>query len=377
MKKLGLIVNPVAGMGGKVGLKGTDGQEILKEAIRLGARPEAADKAAIALKELLPLQEQIELITAPGPMGEETAFMLGFKPRLVLSGRGNVLEPFSTGPFDTEDAARAQAAESVDLLLFVGGDGTARNILNALGEKTGQVVVGIPAGVKIHSAVYATTPRNGGALARRYLEEGGLPLRQAEVMDIDEEAFRAGRLSASLYGYLPVPCAAGLMQNLKVGAVTTEAATLEAIAAQVVENMQKEVVYIVGPGSTMQPVMQKLGLPNTLLGIDVVQNGILLAADVGEQELLELIEDKEAKIIVTVIGGQGYIFGRGNQQISAAVIRKIGRENIIVVGAKEKIIALEQGQLLVDSGDEEVNDLLRGYIKVITGYGEELICKVA
>jgi predicted polyphosphate/ATP-dependent NAD kinase len=108
----------------------------------------------------------------------------------------------------------------------------------------------------------------------------------------------------------------------------------------------------------------------------VVYNGELIASDAGEKELLAIIQVKQAKIIVTVIGGQGYIFGRGNQQISAEVIRQVGKENIIVVATKEKILALEQGILLVDTGSEEVNNLLRGYIKVVTGYREELICKV-
>jgi predicted polyphosphate/ATP-dependent NAD kinase len=479
MKKIGLIINPVAGMGGKVGLKGTDGLDIVEKAVKMGARPEAEAKALLALKALLPIKDKIELITCPGPMGEDAALKAGFKPRLLgipafhtvkqmdnkdtLSqednrvtpsreenaktssqedktvtpsqedvtvtpsrdnntvtssqeenfktpsplrgeGRGGGEKDFcpfqssdirpsdlqngegrgggevnflcSTLPTHTEAAAKALAAEPVDLLLFAGGDGTARNVHNALGEDTTLTVIGIPAGVKIHSAFYATTPQSAGELARQYLAEGGLPLRQAEVMDIDEEAFREGRLSARLYGYLPVPCSANLMQHLKVGRAASETSTLEAIAEQVVENMQGGVVYIIGPGSTIIPIMEKLGLKNTLLGVDVVRDGKLLAADVGEKELLEIIRGQETRIIVTVIGGQGYIFGRGNQQISAEVIRRVGRDNIIVVATKEKILALEQKSLLVDTGNEEVNNQLHGYIRVTTGYGEQLICKV-
>jgi predicted polyphosphate/ATP-dependent NAD kinase len=426
MKKIGLIINPVAGMGGKVGLKGTDGLAIVEKAVKMGARPEAEAKALLALKALLPIKDKIELITCPGPMGEDAALKAGFNPRLLDipalhtvkqvvntvtpsqedvtvtpsrdnntitpsqeenfktpsplrgEGRGGGEVNFlcSTLPTHTEAAAKALAAEPVDLLLFAGGDGTARNVHNALGEDTSLTVIGIPAGVKIHSAVYATTPHSAGELARQYLAEGGLPLRQAEVMDIDEDAFREGRLSARLYGYLPVPCSSNMMQHLKVGGATTEASTLEAIAEQVVENMQVGVAYIIGPGSTISPIMEKLGLKNTLLGVDVVRDGKLLAADVGEKELLEMIRGQETKIIVTVIGGQGYIFGRGNQQISPHVIRQVGRDNIIVVATKEKILALEHGSLLVDSGNEEINNLLRGYIRVITGYREELICKV-
>ncbi len=246
-----------------------------------------------------------------------------------------------------------------------------------MGENTNLTVIGIPAGVKIHSAVYATTPHSAGELARQYLQEKTLPLRQAEVMDIDEDAFREGRLSARLYGYLPVPCSDDLMQHLKVGGVATEASILEGIAEQIVDKMLPDVVYIIGPGSTISSIMSKLGLNNTLLGVDLVYNEKLVASDVGEKDLLALITGKKAKIIVTVIGGQGYIFGRGNQQISAEVIRQVGKDNIIIVATKEKVLALEHGSLLVDTGSEEVNNLLRGYIKVVTGYREELICKVS
>ncbi len=370
MKKIGLIVNPVAGMGGKVGLKGTDGPEIVEKARAMGARAESADKAAIALQVLSAGKNELELLTCPGAMGEEVARRCGFDPR-VISGISA-----QTTADDTEKAAREMANLGVDLLIFAGGDGTARNIYNALGENSTLPAIGIPAGVKIHSAVYATTPRNAGELAVQFLKDAGLPLRRAEVMDIDEEAFREGRLSARLYGYLQVPCAGDLMQHLKIGGAETEASVLEAIAESVVEKMEQDVVYIIGPGSTIGPVMNKLGLDNTLLGVDVVLNGKLLAKDVNEKQLLDLIKGKRAKIVVTVIGGQGYIFGRGNQQISADVIRQTGKENIIVVATREKIFSLESGHLFVDTGDEVVNKMLCGYIKITTGYNEELLYRV-
>ncbi|MDZ4132185.1 MAG: ATP-NAD kinase family protein [Dethiobacteria bacterium] len=393
MKKLGLIINPIAGMGGKVGLKGTDGAEMLEKARLLGASPEAGLKTAQALKQLAVLAAEIKLFTCPGEMGENIARSCGFIPQVIAMGSdqpsSELVHPYSsppaadcsndhtTGPADTERAVRAMVKEGVDLLLFAGGDGTARNIYNVIGSDSSLPVIGIPAGVKIHSAVYATSPRNAGELARLYLQEGSLPLRRAEVMDIDEAAFREGRLSASLYGYLTVPCAGELMQHLKIGGISTEASLLEAIAEQVVENMENDLVYIVGPGSTLAPIMQKLGLQNTLLGVDVVLNGELLAADANEQQILDLIKGEKAKIIVTVIGGQGYIFGRGNQQISAVVIRQVGRANIIVVATREKILSLEFGRLLVDTGDEEVNRMLSGYTRIVTGYKEELIYPVS
>lgn len=370
MKKIGLIVNPIAGMGGKVGLKGTDGPEIVEKARSMGARPESAAKAAQAIRVIAAIKDQLELITCPGSMGEETALHCGFEPRLIES----ISEP--TNSDDTEKAVREMSKKDVDLILFAGGDGTARNIYNVLGDSDALPVIGIPAGVKIHSAVYATTPRNAGELAKLFLQEGSLPLRRAEVMDIDEDAFREGRLSARLYGYLLVPCAGDLMQHLKIGGVGSEESVLEAIAEQVVENMEQDIIYIIGPGSTTGPIMKKLGLENTLLGVDVVSNGKLLAADVSEKQILELIRGKKARIIVTVIGGQGYIFGRGNQQISAEVISQVGKENIIVAATREKVLSLEYDHLLVDTGNDEINEMLSGYIKIVTGYKEELIYRV-
>jgi predicted polyphosphate/ATP-dependent NAD kinase len=392
MKRVGLIINPIAGMGGKVGLKGTDGPGIVEQAIALGAKPEAAAKASRALRELIPLADSLELLTVPGEMGEDLARQNGFKVQMVGKAaqmpaflpqgeathkNDHSVFPGNTGPADTEAAVTAMAAEKIDLLLFAGGDGTARNIFNVLGEDHDLPVIGIPAGVKIHSAVYAVNPRSAGQLARQFLEEGSLPLRRAEVMDIDEDAFRAGRLTARLYGYLFVPCSGGLMQHLKIGGAATEDSLLEAIAEQIVEQMVPDTVYIIGPGSTTGPIMAKLGLANTLLGVDIVLNGELLAADAREEQILNLIEGRPAKIIVTVIGGQGYIFGRGNQQISAAVIKKVGVDNIIVVATRDKILSLEYGRLLIDSGDDELNQSLSGYMRIITGYKEELIYPVS
>ncbi len=367
MKKIGLVINPIAGMGGKVGLKGTDGPKIAEKARMMGAEPESQLKAAIALEQLAPLKGTFELLTCPGSMGEKTALQCGFAPRLI----GSFNDPSTAA--DTEKAVLRMRKEGLSLLLFAGGDGTARNIYNALGEGSDLPVIGIPAGVKIHSAVYATSPRSAGELACRFMELEGHPVREAEVMDIDEEAFRRGSLSARLYGYLSVPCADRLMQHLKVGRIESEESVLEGIAARIVEGMKKGTAYIIGPGSTTAPIMKLMGLPNTLLGVDVVLDGKLVQADAAESRLLEITEKYPARIVVTVIGGQGYIFGRGNQQISARVIKRVGRENIIVVAVKEKLLSLQHGCLLADTGDDAVNNMLKGYHRIVTGFGEEVI----
>jgi predicted polyphosphate/ATP-dependent NAD kinase len=372
MKRLGFIVNPIAGMGGRCGLKGTDGAEILAQACALGAVPEAPDRARLALAQLAPLAGDLELLTASGQMGEQEARDLGFEPTVVLSTNGET----TTGE-DTRAAARRLVEEGVDLLLFAGGDGTARDIYAAVGDKA--VCLGIPAGCKIHSAVYGINPRNAGELAALYLQ-GKVPRhRQAEVMDIDEDAFRAGRVSAELYGYLTVPQDEARLQGGKAGRTQSEESALDGIAYHIIDTMQPGCLYILGTGSTVYGLKQRLGIGGTLLGVDVVRDGKLVLADATEAQLLTLLGPKggsQAKIVVTVIGGQGYIFGRGNQQLSPRVIERVGKENIIVIATKGKLATLGGRPLLVDTGSEETNALLCGYLRVITGYEEQMVVRV-
>jgi predicted polyphosphate/ATP-dependent NAD kinase len=231
----------------------------------------------------------------------------------------------------------------------------------------------------MHSAVFATTPQNAGILAAMYLgrESSTIRLREAEVMDIDERVFRENRLSAKLCGYLKVPYERSLVQSAKAGSVGEEEGAMKAIAADVISKMQDDYVYIIGAGTTLKGIMEGLGFKKTLLGIDALYQKKLVGLDLNEAQLLKLIEGKKAKIVVTVIGGQGYIFGRGNQQISAKVIKQVGKENIIVVATTNKILSLGGNPLLVDTGDEEVNRMLAGYVRAITGLNERVMIRVA
>jgi predicted polyphosphate/ATP-dependent NAD kinase len=140
--------------------------------------------------------------------------------------------------------------------------------------------------------------------------------------------------------------------------------------------MEEDWLYIIGPGTTTRAIMERLGLPNTLLGVDVVERKKIVANDVNEEKLIRIIDGKKAKIIITPIGGQGYIFGRGNQQISPEIIMGVGSDNIILIATPTKIYSLMLKPLLVDTGDEDVDRSLRGYRRVITGYREETVCKV-
>jgi len=395
VKKLGLIVNPCAGVGGRVGLKGSDGAEVLRAALERGAVRDAPRRARLALERVARVREHVEIVTWPGEMGEDEARAAGFEPRVVGSLEGHrsyvLCELDRTGEkpsaacgdfvlttaADTQRAARDLLAAGVDLILFAGGDGTARNICAAVGDET--PVIGVPAGVKIHSAVYATTPAAAGDLCCLFLHErpAAVQLRECEVMDIDEEAFRENRVSAHLYGYMRVPYARGLTQSAKAGGVAGEQRALNDVATEVVAGMEPDALYVLGPGTTTRTVMERLGLPKTLLGVDAVRGGALAGADLTESQLLELVAAApRAYVVVTVIGGQGHIFGRGNQQISPAVIRAAGPGNVIVIATQTKLLSLEGRPLLVDTGDPALDEQLSGYVKVVTALGERTMYKV-
>jgi predicted polyphosphate/ATP-dependent NAD kinase len=385
---LGLIVNPVAGLGGRVGLKGSDGAEIQSRARALGAEPRAQARAIEALRRLQRLPG-LRVLAYPLEMGEHAARAAGLEPEVL--GR---IVPGETRAADTRRAAQEMQARGVDLLLFAGGDGTARDLYEALRSAAlrdamglEQPVLGIPAGVKIHSAVYATSPAHAGELAALYLEGRVAGLREAEVMDIDEEAFRQGSLSARLYGYLRVPYRASLVQSQKVP-TSGEEESMADIAADVAGRMEPGGLYILAPGTTTRAIARELGVDKTLLGVDVVRAGSepgspaeLVAADANEADLLRLLdhrgEGKGARIVVTPIGGQGYLFGRGNQQISPRVIDRVGKENILVVSTPAKLHALGSAPLLVDTGDEAVDEMLSGYVLVVTGYNQRAVRKVS
>jgi predicted polyphosphate/ATP-dependent NAD kinase len=258
--------------------------------------------------------------------------------------------------------------------LFAGGDGTARDIYEAIGNDF--PVLGIPAGVKIYSAVYGITPHSAGELAAQFLRGGRVRLRESEVLDLDEASYRKGRIITNLYGYLKIPYRREHVQNQKVPTPASESVQAQAIAAEVVERMTPGTAYLLGPGTTTRAIAERLGLPKTLVGVDIITHDEMLAADVSEQQILEILEQRPLGLILTPTGGQGFLLGRGNQQISPEVIKRTGRENILIVCLASKIAALRGGPLLVDTGDLETDHLLAGYTEVVTGYHEKIIYKV-
>ena len=393
--RVGLLVNPVAGLGGRVGLKGSDGTETVRRAIALGAVPQAGERAGAALGRMLerwpPDRERPLVLAGSGLMGERVARDAGLAPVIV----GHLDPAEDSTAEDTRSIVAEMVAAGLDLLLVAGGDGTARDVCAAIGTTT--PVVGIPAGVKLHSPVYATSPLAAGDLAAGFL--AAAPARRrtalAEVIDLDEDAYRRGEIAPRLFGELLVPAEDRRLQARKAPSPPSDCAAAAGVAEGIARHLVPGGRCVLGPGSTVRAVAARLGVPKTLVGVDVVdvevgaplsigaapaKVALLVALDVGAAELERLVADVPSSLVVTPIGGQGFILGRGNQQMSPAVVRAVlaaaGRDGIMVAATPSKLASLQGRPLLVDSGDAELDMELSGYLSVVTGPDERTIYRV-
>ena len=373
--KLGFVINPYAGIGGAVALKGSDGQAIIEQAFSRGAEPQAQARATVAMQQIATdsdvLHETI-IFTAANTMGEAVLRSLDLPCEVLYRGEEQ------TTAADTKNVIRLFVEQQVDFIVFAGGDGTARDVLDVLSSELNSSipVIGIPAGVKIHSAVYAVTPVHAGELINLVLTGEPMSLHESPVMDLDENAFREGHVNARCYGYLSVPVDDTRMQLIKQGGLNYHDIAVQDIAADIIENMEPDIFYLIGSGSTTAEIMDQLSLENTLLGIDIVYNQELIASDVDEQTILKTIQNNPAKIVVTTIGGQGHVFGRGNQQLSSKVIRQVGRENIIIIATNEKLRSLDKRPMISDTGDVDLDQHLAGLYPVVTGYQQKTLYKL-
>lgn len=366
-EEIGLIVNPIAGMGGAVGLKGTDGEDILAEARRRGAAPRAGDRAREALNAVSERDLDIKVVTCGGAMGEEYLEGLDIESEVVYSPQEH------TSAEDTRMAAEAMSKRGVGLVMFCGGDGTARDIVGVLGTRV--AVIGVPAGVKMHSSVFALSPSDAADLVESFVRTG--KVKEAEVMDVDEDDFREGVVSARLFGLASVPDDDAHLQPSKSSYQSGGAeAEAEEIAAFIVDEMEDGVLYLLGPGSTTAAVAKAMGQGKTLLGVDAFEDKERVAADLSESDILGLLGTRpRAMIVVSPIGSQGFVFGRGNQQISAEVIRRVGPENIVVVATPTKLA--DTRVLRADTGDTGLDHELKGPVKVVTGYKRRKLLSIA
>ena len=393
--RVGLLVNPVAGLGGRVGLKGSDGTETVRRAIALGAVPQAGERAGAALGRMLerwpPDRERPLVLAGSGLMGERVARDAGLAPVIV----GHLDPAEDSTAEDTRSIVAEMVAAGLDLLLVAGGDGTARDVCAAIGTTT--PVLGIPAGVKLHSPVYATSPLAAGDLAAGFL--AAAPARRrtalAEVIDLDEDAYRRGEIAPRLFGELLVPAEDRRLQARKTPSPLSDGAAAAGVAEGIARHLVPGGRCVLGPGSTVRAVAARLGVPKTLVGVDVVdvevgaplsigaapaKVALLVALDVGAADLERLVADVPSSLVVTPIGGQGFILGRGNQQLSPAVVRAVlaaaGRDGIMVAATPSKLASLQGRPLLVDSGDAALDMELSGYLSVVTGPDERTIYRV-
>jgi len=389
---LGFVVNPIAGMGGRIGLKGTDG--VVGEAVKRGARPLSPQRAVEFLEAVKRSFERSEkfpdVVTCRGAMGEDELRAVGLKVLEVLpipatdtrAGNHHTNDAdfrlYASTAKDTKTAVVAFAYRKVDLIVFVGGDGTARDVLDVLKESESPFVppvLGVPSGVKMYSGVFALNPVNAAEIATLYAD-GKAEVGDQEVMDIDEEAFRADRLSIRLYGYMKclyVPMMSQTSKELSPD-VIEEKENQKALAKTIIEDMDANALYILGPGTTVKCLADMLGAKKTTLGVDLYYKGQTIALDVNEETILREMREhgdrKKTWIVVSPIGRQGVLFGRGNQQISPRVLKEVGKDHIIAMATKSKVRDIDGGYLRVDTGEKDVDSLLKGYMKVITDYRE-------
>ena len=354
MLRIGLVLNPIAGMGGRVGLKGTDGQ--VEAARERGATPRAPDRAREALATLQDrASEPLEILAYGDPMGATEAREAGFDPILVGHPEGE-----ETTAGDTRAAIEAFAAKDVDLLLFVGGDGTAVDVAEEQQIDADLPVLGVPAGVKVYSAVFAVSPAAAGRIAADFDST-----ERREVSDLDEDAYRAGDVKSELRGVVRVPVAAELQSSKQLAG-----GTIETLAAGFASEVDPEITYVFGPGGTVGTIQEALGIENSPLGVDVWRNGDVLALDAAEAEILEHLGEDNV-VVVSPIGGQGFVFGRGNDQLSPAVLN---RSEIEIVASRPKLDDI--GVLRVDTGDRETDEALRGWHRVRVGRFEHRLVQV-
>ena len=367
-RRIGLIVNPIAGIGGPLAARGSDRFISVEEACRHGGVPIAQQRAERALVRLRQHAGDVQILTASGAMGSNAAARAGLKPLIVVE------TPKHTTANDTATAASALVQHGVDLLLVAGGDGTARDVFAVIGDRL--PMIAIPTGVKMHSAVFALSPEAAGDTAAAALSRD-CGRRLAEIMDADENELAAGRPAARLFGYAQTPDLPRLLQPAKGARPDGGEAAIDALGRVLVRDTPPGRLVILGPGTTMQAVKRAFGVEGTLLGVDAVLGGEVVARDTDAATLEKLCAThSDASLLVGVIGNQGFVFGRGNKQLSPAVIRAAG-QNIQIIATREKLTALPSAELHVDTGDRDLDRALAGYRRVVTGPGDAMMMRLS
>ncbi len=360
--KLGLIINPIAGLGGPAALKGSDDPQQLRALPAADQFKRAEARAVRCLQVLSLVGEHISIFTAEGPMGGDAVQASG----LVA----NTVQPAKThsSAKDTQELAQRLVSEGVDVLLFVGGDGTARDICGVVNDNL--PVLGIPAGVKMHSGVFAVSPEAAGEIIKAMVLGALVDVQTRDVRDIDEAQLQQGQVNSRFYGELKVPLLGHFVQATKQSGRECEELVVDEIVAYISEQLSDDTAYLIGAGTTTQALMAALHLPNTLLGVDVILAGEVVLQDANANEIEHWLARFSGNVValLSITPHQGSLIGRGNQQLSPTVLRRIGRHNIWPLATKTKIRELQGRPLLIDSNDPALDKAWTGYIEVVTGY---------
>ena len=377
-KKIGFLVNPVAGLGGQAGMLGSDSFDRRRAALRKGYKKTSFKRALECLEQMNCLNDddvQAYQIYAPeGEMGGEILRMASIPYQSLGNGTDGRRGTGETSREDTLYFLEVFQEIGVDLLVFCGGDGTARDICEAVGERI--CVLGVPAGVKMYSACFAVNPWQAGEMLKGFLQGKQTSFTPREVMDIDENDL--GRISVrpTLYGILMTLDDRVRLQRAKE-AGTSDEEEIESLIKDILSEMKENTLYVVGPGSTTYRIKQKMEGSGSVRGVDLVKNGRIFWKDADEKTIYSFIKDeKYSEIIVTCIGGNGFLFGRGNQQISPRIIRMTGKDHIRLAVTKSKLAGLGGRPMLVDTGDLDTDRYLSGYYRIRLNTQEEIIYRV-
>ena len=379
MVRLGLLVNPDAGLGGRLGLKGSDGQAELARS--MGAEDRSGPRMRAMLEHFSSIHragfEDISWVTSEGRMGTEwfPEAEIGSISTVHSSSRG-------TSAADTQDAVNSLLESEIDLLVYAGGDGTTRDVVAALesAESSETPVIGVPTGVKMHSGCFAASPKAAAEALSSWLI-GDLLLASTEVLDLDEDLYRQGKWVVRLYAEAITPSSPRWMQGSKQRIEASgEEDTTEGLADHIRELLVSDNRMLIwGSGGTLRKIAEMNEFEPTNLGIDATIGNEQVGTDMSESDLLELLSEHDGPttLLLSPMGGQGFLIGRGNLQLSPQVLRLIGIENILGVVTPAKLLSVRR--LRIETGDTELDADFADmrYMKVLQGYRTTRVLPVA
>ncbi len=368
--RIGLLVNPDAGLGGRLGLKGSDGQANFARS--MGAEDRAGPRVSDALlyfSKIYDNDKDIQWYTSKGRMGSQ------WIPDNISIGNFNLIHESSgsTSQSDTSTLVSLLIDSNIDLILYAGGDGTTRDIVSTLDSqnKSSIPVIGIPCGVKMHSGCFASSPKAGAEVLSSWLN-GDLLLSSTEVLDLDEDKYRNGEWVVRLYAEVKTPASPRWMQGAKMRVEATgEEEIIEGLADHIRELLiHDDRLVIWGSGGTLRTISNMVGFEGTVLGIDATLGNEQVGTDLNEEQLIDILSSHkgEVTLLLSPMGGQGFLIGRGNLQLSPSVLRKIPIDDILGVVTPAKLISVRR--LRIETGDEILDNRFseKKYMKVLQGY---------